>query len=462
MKPVLRYVAAIVCCCLLPAAGHGSAHKAAVELTLLDPHVPNFATFSSDVPHVAVNGHGIFVVYLFHEQSGALASNWGKVNSWMLRRSTDGGATFTTLFTAPPRYGKAPEIESDGDDNIYLFDGHFAPPAVDPHGFDLVMYKFTPADAYRKARTWTYANEAAGKFNALYDSARRQFYYVGFGHTPLLVIGTDGRIVRRLDLFRNGRIAGVQYPLLAMDGARLYVAWTTTPFGDCGGGPTHWHCALPVYYTIHFIYSDDGGASWRAPGGGALTTPIVSDIEGPAPSVVPKAYLGKQSAWLAGFTALHGVVHFMFQLQPSQNEIYEAFTVSPFARVHYSENVFGPPARPGGFGGGGYNAFGFDGFLTRDAAGDIYAVTQDASKQSGAPAHAMPLIVLTSRDNGATWADVAHRMSSFAGDAFFSGPRMVSPRYGIVGVFTGSAAGSWAPNAHEVFFFRVPADDLNR
>ncbi|WP_036255412.1 hypothetical protein [Methylocapsa acidiphila] len=430
-----------------------------IQVTKLDDNVPNYATFGSQTPHVAANNNGIFVVYLAHEKPGTLNMNWSNVFQWVLKRSTDGGRTFTTVFTGPFRFGKAPEIETDEGDNIYLFDGYYSPRGTDLHSTNLLMYVFSNIDNYRRPKVSEYAHESAGKYTALYDVQRNQFYYLGFGQdSPFLVLAKGGDVTSRYNFFKTGQLAEAEYVHMAMDGGRLYVAWTTTPLGNCGGTPHEWHCSTPVYYSIHFIYSDDGAATWKHPDGTAFTLPVVSDTGGLAPNIVPEKYLGQQAAWLANMTASRGIVHFMYQLSPLKNEIYQAFRTAPFSTVHCLENVFGPPAKSGGFGGGGFVAFGNDGIITHDNAGNLYVVTLDTSKPSSGAARgtlAAPLIVLKSSDAGASWSTIASSVQSFAGNSFISGPRVVSSKYGIIGVFTGSETGSWEPNAHQVYFVRI-------
>jgi hypothetical protein len=450
------FLAASLSLCCATVANAAPAAKS-IEITQLDGHVPNFATFDSDIPHVATNGHGIFVVYLSHEARGALTKNWGNIFTWTLKRSSDGGRTFSVVASGPPRYGKAPEIETDEDDNIYLFDGDYSPPGTDPDSTNLIVYEFQARQGYRFPHIVRVPGEAAGKFSCIYDKPRHLFYYIGFGQTQFLVLDRNMRVVRRLQLLKNGVTSGMQYPQMTMDGPRLYLAWTTSPLGDCGGGPGNWHCSEPVYDSIRLIYSDDAGETWMAPGGKPLELPVVSDARGPAPDLVPESYKGRQAAWLAGFTAWHGVIHVMFQVTPLLNQVYEAFSIMPFKRLWLKQNIYGPPAITEGLGAGGFTVFSPDGILVHDGQGILYAVALDSSKQQlRGKVHAIPLAVFASMDGGHSWNLVAERVEEFAGNPEIDGPRVVLGSYGIVGIFTGSTTGSWGINGHQIYFFRVP------
>ena len=402
-----------------------------IGLTKIASNTPGYATFQSHDPHVVANSKGIFVVFLKHEEAGNLEAAYGNMHQYALMRSTDGGKTFSELYVSPLRYGKAPTIETDEFDTIYLFGADYSPAGTNPSSGSLLLQIFSADNNYVNPVLVTIPGEAAGKSTALFDQVRKQFYYIGFNDTPFLVLDRAGAILRQYQLFKTGTVAHVQYPHLAMDGSRLYVAWTTSK-------PTG------LYNGIHFIYSDDGGATWFAPGvSGALTLPIISDDTGPTPEIVSAAHLNTKSTWLANFTVLNGIAHFTYIAGFTEvRQIYQRFLVEPFTKLTEIDGLWGDQNG---------SLYSFDGFFTKDGS-TLYVVGGAGAEQTMEGKR--PIIALKSTDNGATWSVVA-RSTQLVFPYSIGGARYIR-NFGITGILTHYVVYPGAQNDKEVYFVHLP------
>src|SRR5260221_4046566 len=203
-----------------------------IEVTEIASQTTPYAIFASHRQMIVPNARGIFVVYSDSNTDGPNADQAHSVNfTWVLQRSVDGGHTFSTVYRSPSICGKAPSLETDEDDNIYIF----SPRDLRCDGVkalgSLVWMKFLAADNYKNPATVSYRNDTgAGKSSTLYDRSRHQFYFLGYGPTPFMVLNMNGGLIRQYPLFKSVNEANVQYPHMQMDGSRLYVAVGTGTF----------------------------------------------------------------------------------------------------------------------------------------------------------------------------------------------------------------------------------------
>ena len=386
-----------------------AAAPAKVELTLVDTVTSGYATFQSHNQKVLSNRGGIFMTHLRSQNEPYTAQQW------RLSRSTDGGKSFTIVYEAT--HGTHPPcIETDEDDNVYLVRSEFA----DGNAY---LHTFRTADGYdpAKARVTPIPRGSAQKFAMYYDAGRRQLYYAS--HNRFDVLGIDGTVRSSAQLFRNGKNAEMQYPILSADPAGvLHFAWTTVPFGKM------------TYRSIHFMHSLDAGATWQNPDGSPLTPPIVADDTGPAHRVNLDDELDA-SNWLSSFRVRDGNAHFLYQS-----------TVNP-PRQHYVRYDLKTAKREidvqPTFKGETIELRGLDGFF---AASDktLYCVGHTPDGRIGC---------LASDDNGATWRD--HALSDpLEGIYAIGGARDVSAEGFVIGSFTQILP---AGGGIKVYFLRIAA-----
>ena len=400
---------------------------------------PGYATFQSHTQLVTSNQYGIFVSFLSNEAPETGGSFYGNLYQWSLDRSTDGGKTFASTYTSPLAYVRASTIDTDSSGNIFAVTIDDGPPGTDLNAGSATLEEFSPPNFSSPVVLATVPQIVGGdKFTMIYDPTRQQFYLAGMGDEPnqFAIVSNTGTVEKIEQLFSGGTSLE-EYPLLAMDGSRLYFAWTTTPPND-----------EPVIYNgIHFIYSDDGGLTWYTPQGTALTPPFPADDSGPVADIVPAQYAGVDSTWLSNFTVYNGVAQFMFSIGAPNwpGEMYERTTMSPYSTTDLQNSTWGAY-------GDHINAL--DGFFTRDPndASTIYAIGEDSDEQNSQGA--APIIVMKSADNGLTWTEYA-KSSQLYNVYAMNGARWVSG-YGIVGEFTNAINNFSALNAQQVYFINVP------
>ncbi len=422
-----------------------------IEVTEIASQTPPYAIFASHRQMIVPNARGIFVVYSDSNTDGPNADQAHSVNfTWVLQRSVDGGHTFSTVYRSPSICGKAPSLETDEDDNIYIF----SPRDLRCDGVkalgSLVWMKFLAADNYKNPATVSYRNDTgAGKSSTLYDRSRHQFYFLGYGPTPFMVLNMNGGLIRQYPLFKSVNEANVQYPHMQMDGSRLYVAVGTdtsvcpasylNPDGTCAA-------SKPWRHGISFIYSDDGGITWSAPGHDNLSLPIDPDNNGPTAQAELAPYANDPCSWLQSFLPRNGKIHFMFQAGQKKHQLYDRFNIAPFAIDLRLDNDFK---------GRNFNLFGFDGFFTRSELPNspLYAVSTDQTKYNAD--YKAPMFILRSRDNGATWEDFVSTLESYAA-YYVVGPRIFRSQDRIMGMFSGPTKRT--QNGWSIYFFHVTAE----
>lgn len=407
-----------------------------VELTQVSTSSPLYGTFQSHNQKVVSNQYGIFMTYLDTEFVGAYGVNWGNLHLWKLLRSTDGGKTFSTLYTGK-NYTKSPAIETDPSGNIYVFASDYSPGGT----ADLFFYQFLSSKNFQSPVITQIPGAAAGKFSAYYDSSRNQLYYFNFngGGPDFYVFDMNGKLLRSTQLVQNGPNGILQYPLLSMNNGQLFAAWTTS-------APPAYNPYL--YWDIHFMVSNDGGTTWVKGDGTALKTPVVTDETGPTDRVSLFDEFDVHT-WLSSFIYHNGALHFMYESQfnyPNWREHY--------VRYDLNKKVFDLNTYPV-WKGEKLTIHNLDGFFAtnpNDATALLYAISTDqfiASKNR--------LTVLASDDNGQTWFDYAVSKPFIQPYAIGGSRLAVSGGY-IIGSLTNLVSNPNPPlNSSEIWFFRIKA-----
>lgn len=403
-----------------------------MTIVKLSGNAPFYATFQSHNPHVVANANGIFVAYTENEQSVSSSR-------WVLKRSTDGGQTFFTMYTSEYYSTAPPALETDENNIIYAFWN-------DNNTHRLIIAKWTGVNYSTMTATTIDGESGAGKFSVIYDPIRGVFYYAGVlggSDSPFRIIDKNGAQVASLQIVKPSSISANEYAHLAMDGTRLFFAWTTTPYDYMTPGSQYYGL---WYNGIHYLYSDDGGYAWRDPSGNILSLPVFGDDSGPVPDIVPPAYRGLAITWLSSMTAIGGVQHFMYLAQPS-TEIYQRFAVSP---SNLLTNVISS------WGGSTLKPAGLDGFLTHpvNSAGVLYAVGNVGGK----------IGVIKSTDNGVTWSDYAVSSQTFTSIYAINGARLIQNGSGVIGIFTDNVVpidptAKTPYNSQSVYFLHVDTSD---
>ena len=409
-----------------------------IEVTRLADQAPLYATFQSHNQKVVENRYGIFLTYLdkvkpipgrcpHFPQPPCYDSPY----LWKLVRSTDSGRTFSTVYEAIADT-RAPSLETDASGNLYLFVTDYSP----GHG-DAFLYRFLSAQSFGEPQITRIPNAASGKYTSYLDGGRQRLYYMNNngGSSNFYAFDLNGRLLRSAQLLRHGPHADVQYPYLAMNGPTLCAAWTTNLESRY------------LYWDIHFMCSEDGGATWRKGDGTPLSLPVVADETGKADSLVLGDEYGFHN-WLANMAAQGGFLHFMYESQlPSMREHYLRF--NPLTRS-LDVNIY--PL----WQGESLSIRNLDGFFAADTgatSGLLYAVSTD-NNTGGAKG----IVVLASADSGRTWSDYAVS-PPFSRPYSIGGARIARRGGSILGSFTNLVqpdSGATA-NVNEVWFFRVGA-----
>ena len=391
-----------------------------LDLEQLATSSTGYATFQSHLQRMVSNAHGIFVSYLAAElPDGRLVHR--------LVRSTDSGKTFQLIHEGTNKT-KAPAVETDEAGNVYIFYSE----DYDDSSKPALFYRFDAAAGFTNPVSATIPQGSAGKFAALYDPIRQRFYYFTFWDSPhpnFYTVDKNGQVLAQTSLTSPGAFARLQYPHLRRDGARIYAAWTTQ----------HLAASTPAYRSIHYMFSDDGGVSWKTPAGN-VTIPVVGDDSGPIPQIV----LGDEldpSTWLSSFFARGSSAHFFY------------YASAPIDRQHYVrvDTTTGGRTidRYPQWNANGVSIATLDGFFAAgDASLPLFAVGRDTQNRIG---------VIASDDDGQTWLDYAVSAPIQAGYGIYSigGAREPGPDGYIVGSFTELDNDG---TDHVVRFFRVKAE----
>lgn len=381
-----------------------------------------YATFQSHNQKILETPDGIFLTYVSSQDTDGSST-------WVLARSVDGGASFSTVWTATAGTN-VPTLESDASGDLYLIhsESYLLPdqPAT--------IYHFTAGSDYTEPEIWSVPGGSGSKFTTLLDREREQIYLATYWDEldqNFFVIGLDGAVRSSLRLQQPGALGAVQYPLLAMSGETLYAAWTTDPLDGS------------IYYRgAQLMRSPDGGLSWELLDGTPLETPVIADEEGPTHDVVLDDELDVDT-WLYGFLPTERAVHLLYYARP------------PVSRQHYVRFDAATGERDldvfPTFSGDTLGISSWDGFLTAGAgasAGDLFAVGSNGADR---------LTVLTSADEGESWQDCATSpaVPSTHGIYAIGGARTLTEDGRLLGTFTRY---QWSGAPHEVVFFSADLD----
>lgn len=397
---------------------------------VVDEPVHFYASFQSHNQKIVANQHGIFLAYIRSIDAAELAH-------WVIARSTDGGRSFTPLLEGD-HPTKAPVLETDAAGDVYAI-----------HSKDHLQNDAAPALVYRLSAAKDFADPtvvelagaSAGKYSAHIDETRGQLYFFTFQDAPtpnFFVLSLDLDLKAKLALTQYGAV-GVQYPHLRMLGGDLYAAWTTDPstIGELN------------YRDIHFMRSDDGGASWRptTAGAPAYTLPVVADETGPTQGIVPPDEL-EATTWLSNHIARAGKLHFFYYAYDGAN-----IDRQHHVRVDIATGQRDVDTQPE-WRGQNLTIKSLDGFFAADPDdpdGPLFAVSRDPAGR---------IVVLASDDDGVTWFDYAASAPLVAGpDSLYAlgGFRRVTTDGQLLGAVTvvdGSGSG-----ANQLLFFRVDATE---
>jgi hypothetical protein len=341
----------------------------AVDIVIADPDATGYATFQSHNQKLVSNAYGWFMTHLRTRNEPYTAQ------TWRLSRSTDGGATWQSVYEATDATS-APAMETTADGTLYL-----ARPDFTSRNAYLYRFRLSDDDPFTSPEITVIPEASAGKYCLMLDPPREQLYY--FSHNGRFsILGLDPAVKHQTTLLGRGENAGLQYPLLhlGVDGV-LYAGWTTQKHG------------LYMYWDMHAMQSRDGGRSWQRLDGVALTPPIIADDGGPAERITFDDEYDAHT-WMSSLLAKDGKLHFAYLAQ------------SPIWREHYvrydlatgREDLRMQPA----FRGERLSMYLSSGvFVTRASLPDapLYYVSRNKTDDR--------IACLASDDNGRTWYDYA-------------------------------------------------------
>ena len=368
-------------------------------------------TFGSHNQRVVSNAYGIFVVFGREIEvfSSALEMKWH------LKRSVDGGLTFSTVYSSPVKYLTSPPVlETDEYGRLYVMHSDAAGDGA------AEFYRFTPDDGFTTPlRTRIADVGTAQKYTLLYDRFRQRLYYAA-NQTFVMkfaIIELNG-VLTALGGGRANpytwtsavthcptgppdlgvypcRELDAHYPYLTLDrNGTLFGAWTTTASG------------FLEYWTIHAVKSTDGGLNWQTLTSSALSLPIpatsVTRIDRPVGIEATKMYYRWDSTWLQSMLARDGKLHFSYSAVGASDPDtmnYERFNaVTGVNDFHISPpstwsgaTLTVTPALPGFFVS-----------HRNPAVSTIYTVQMQRLSVNDSR-----IVILASDDNGATWYDRA-------------------------------------------------------
>ena len=171
-----------------PEPGNRVKLPAQIQMTIIDDAAIHSATFQSNSQKIVSNRRGIFATYLKTRNKEYTAQKWRLVSS------TDGGATFQTLFEETAATNP-PVLETDAEDNLYLV----RPDFIDGHAY---LYRFLAKNDFREPVKTRIPGGSAGKYALAIDSHRSQLYYFAHNNT-FHVLGLDGKVRSSFDLLSN-------------------------------------------------------------------------------------------------------------------------------------------------------------------------------------------------------------------------------------------------------------------
>ncbi len=373
-----------------------------------------YGTFQSHNQKVVQNDNGIFMTYV----------DTFDPSLWRLMRSTDGGASFSTVYEAT-HYTSPPAVETDAAGNVYLTHPDWTSPDS-----RFYFYRFAADSNYQDPNISILTGAPSwGKHTMTYDAPRDQFY-IGTQIGKILTVGTDGSLRASADVvYWEGPNAVMQYPLLKMDAqGNLHYGWTTAKKDVYG------------YWDIHHMMSPDGGSTWQNIDGTAVVIPpggIIPDNTGPAMQVsLADEY--EADTWLANMLPKDGKLHMWYEARTTlDREHYVRYDIASGSK-EIDTGTF--------WSGGGMTMNYYDGFFASDLrypGTTLYAVSKDTNGY---------LACLASDDNGDTWYAYARSSLQEWGGYAIGGFSEITPDGFIIGSYTEYQAG-------QVRFFKIAVPD---
>ena len=421
----------------------GVAQAAQFDVVKVDDVITPYATFQSHNQKVVQNQYGIFMTYMYSTEPSAFGT-------WRLVRSIDGGKSWGTIYRSNIPT-KAPTLDTDENGSIYVMYPDNTIGAV-----DATFLRFDPEKGFQDPLVKTIPHGWAGKFTSAYDSSRKRLYYATFASCESVSVCTfpnftaldlSGNVIFQKGLTLWGAtplppynvIYGLQYPYLDMMGSTLYFAWNTSPNVD----------TVPhAHRSTLYIYSEDGGVSWKSPGGSTVTTPFVGDDTGPGRLVTPSSDLGRNNG-LSSFVLKNGFLHFMYMSFPPTGDPNPQW-IQHYMRFSPSSGVRDIDITPT-WQGGSITLAGGDGFFSTEPADSIplFAVSHFGNYVG----------ILKSADSGSSWQE--HARSSTPVPSGYNlyglcGNKLLTKAGEILGHFTKTSPSG---NDHSVWFFRAPGVD---
>lgn len=254
--------------------------------------------FHPTAQKVARSGNTLFAVYLSRD-----ANQNHTDTSYIVKKSTNGGASWTTLrdsaASGDPQTGVAPALEVDQNGNLYVIANYYTN--------SLRMYKYSAASGFDPAAVQSFTlstPNTSGKWGVYLDQSRSLIWIVLWADSTnpnLYAFDYNGVKQFQKQIFKvftrkwaqnpttGAGIDGATdkhgepaYPAVFVDGnGYIYVAWTAMA---CEGGD--FTNAQLSYYGVYMMYSTDGGNTWLGPTNGISgavsprTIPIAGDDSG--------------------------------------------------------------------------------------------------------------------------------------------------------------------------------------
>jgi hypothetical protein len=411
-----------------------------ISITNIVDSTADYPTFGSHNQTVVRNQHGIFISYLQSSSNGMATTHW------LLKRSTDNGATFTTIDEDSTATSYPPLLETDRDGNVYQ---------LRTESPDAYLRVYRASNGFAVPVTQTFVPNGHGqKMAMLLDEERQRIYYAVevnvLAPTPpddspaslrFYVIGLNGTILRNVRLTYNGTnfdddehyYINSSYPQFALDErGDLYVAWMNA-----------W--TIPQGYNTHSMMvmrSPDGGSSFETLAGVPLTVPVRHEPSwgtwhNPLTMINDGDEVG-DSPHLANMRVKEGKLHFPYRLGVHGVQRYVRYDTVTGQR---DVNITGWTAQTSG--GQPLAVDSQHAFCTTEKRADhlIYCVWAVKNENR--------LAVLVSSNNGQSWSEYASTGPLGAVPYYINGFREIRDGQ-IVGMF------ALEENPRKVRFFRVP------
>lgn len=251
----------------------------------IDGNSVGYSTFQSNKQSVVVNDNGIFTVHVHSTTNPLTYDN----QTWYLKRSTDNGRTFTTVYTGTT-YAGSPCIETDSLNNLYLVNI--------TSNINIDFLKFDNTDYTTPSITTSTAISYASKHNMVLDDVNNKLYYF-IGRGAMIIFNKSGSVLTPYTtILATGTNAHCMYLSATLDNSgNLYVAWTTQKLL----GPI-------IYYDIHWMKSTNSGVSFTKADGTPIVLPVVDDDTGPTDAISLPAEAGG-NVWLSSWTFVNDRLH---------------------------------------------------------------------------------------------------------------------------------------------------------